>query len=872
MIAPPRWAHRFLEWYCRPDLLEEIEGDLYELFDEQISTIGEQNARRKFGWNVLRSFRLSTIRKMNMNPMHFRNNVKLAGRHLVKEGLFSVIKIGGFAVGIAACILIGLFVRHELSYDRHHPEEDEIYRVYGRFIADDGEVSAGIHFPMPLGPEIEQQVTGIGEVGRVLRLGDRLLRSSEGKQDIFEEQFAYIDQSIVDIFQWPFIYGDPKTALQEPNTILLSAASAEKHFPGIDPVGQTMVMDNREDLEYTVTGVLAPPKGPSHLPFNFYLSLKDFERWQDESTDWRSHNYFTYLKIPKTSSVASVNDQVLDIFIEKMFPNWSRSQNKSMEAILQSTDLRLQPVQDIYLHSTELKYDRLPRSDIRIIWLFGAIALFILLIAIINFINLATAKSVSRAREVGLRKVLGSRKKQLIAQFLTESMMYSAISMVLGVSLAWMAIPWFNQLAERQLTMPWQTTWMVPSILGAMITVGLLAGIYPAFYLSRFRPMNVIRGIQLGQGSKGAWLRSTLVVFQFVASITLLIATIVIDRQMNFMLTKTIGYDRDQVMVLEGTQTISEIDPFAREIERLAGVQDVSVSGYIPVTGGSRNGNTFNVLGQKGLKTSAQIWQVDYAYADVLGLEMAAGRYFSEEMLSDSGALIINEAMARALALDDPIGTQITNGFLDPWQVIGVVKDFHFTSMEHAIGPLCLRLGWSQERIMIKVASQDLATVIDDVSSLWDQVSPNQAMRYTFLDESFARMYADVQQQKRLLRAFALFAMLVASLGLFGLATYLTEQRSKEIGTRKVLGASGWSLFTLLTRGFLRLVAIAFLIAAPLGWWLMQKWLQDYTYHIEIHWQIFLYVGLLAVAIVFFSVSYQTLRATLQHPVKALKR
>ncbi|MBX2816466.1 MAG: ABC transporter permease [Saprospiraceae bacterium] len=871
MMAPPSWALRFLRWFCREDLIEEIEGDLYELFQDRMELDGLHHARRSFVWNVLRSFRLSTIRKINFYPMHLKSNFKLAGRHLVRDGMFSLIKIGGFALGVAACILIGLFVRYELSYDQHHPTKEEIYRIYGRFIADDGQVQAGIHFPMPLGTTIADEVSGIDAVGRVLRLGDRLFRSSASTQNIFEEQFAYIDQEIIDIFNWPFKYGDPKTALINPNTIILSEASADKHFPGRDPVGQTVIMDDREDQPLTVTGVLESAAGPSHLPYRFYISLRDQERWLNESIDWLSHNYFTYLKVPSSSDIQNVREQVLDIFVENMFPNWSRAQNKSIESIIQSTDLQLQPVEDIYLHSTELSYDRMPRSDIRVIWLFSAIALFILVIAIINFVNLATAKSLQRAREVGLRKVLGSVRQQLIGQFLIESFLFSLISVLLGVLLAWIAMPWFNELAGRNLRFPWQSWWLLPAILGGIAGVGLLAGLYPAFYLSRFKPMNVIRGLEVGR-TKMSGLRSMLVIFQFMASIVLLIATFVIDRQMNYILNKSIGYDRDQIMVIEGTQTLTEIDPFADRLTQLAGISGVSVGGYIPVTGGNRNGNTFNIVGHPELKTAAQIWVVDHAYGDVLGLEMLDGRYFNEAIQGDSNALIINESMAKALNLDEPLGAEITNGFLDPWRVVGVVKDFHFASFEYEIGPLCLRLGFSNNRMMVKLGQEDVASMVSAVRREWELVSPNQSLRYTFLDENFARMFARVQQQKGMVRAFAFFAIIVACLGLFGLATYTTDQRSKEIGTRKVLGASSASIFKLLTGSFLRLVIIAFIIAAPLGWWLMKKWLEDYSYRIEMTWDILLYAGLLSILIVLMSISYQTLRATLEHPVKALRQ
>ncbi|GJM33741.1 MAG: ABC transporter permease [Saprospiraceae bacterium] len=876
---PPKWADKFLEWYCKPELLEEIQGDIYELFYNRIEEGDSKEARRRFAWDVLRSLRLSTIKNFNLklSPIMLRSNVKIAFRHLLKQKQYSFIKIGGFALGIAACLLISLFIRDELSYDLQYPDVDRIYRVIGQF-NDDGKIEKGVHFPAPFGDVLESDYPEVELSGRfnsseLFGAGANELRVEGEMQNFHEDGFVFADQEFMELLDIPMVYGDVKHALAQPHSIVISKSKADKYFPNENPVGKHLILNNDEENAYKIGGVMEDFPATSHLHFDFLMTMTQVEFWPGEQTFWQANNYHTYIKVRPGVDAAQLEKKMLAIIDDYIIPSEIEAGSTNIEENARKASFYLQPLRDIHLRSEGI-FDRLNHGDIRFVWLFGAIAIFILLIACINFINLSTAKSANRAKEVGLRKVLGSVRGHLVNQFLIESVLFSLFSFIIGVLLAGLVLPFFNQLADKSLSFPWHEWWFVPLLLVSTLVVGLFAGLYPSFYLSAFRPIDVLKG-DLSRGSKSSGMRNALVVFQFTTSIILIIGTFIIYRQMDFILNKKLGYEKEQVLILGGANTLAEKEStFKQALLQLPQVKSASLSDFLPIPGTKRNGNVFWREGKTKEEDpiSGQIWQVDHDYLKTMGMNIVEGRDFSVDLALDSQAVIINQDMAKRLALDEPIGKRITNSS-NVWEIIGVVEDFHSESIRDDIRPLCMVIGNNTtSHIAVKVNTTDMPGLIKSVEGIWDRFSPNQNIRYTFLDESFATMYADVQRMGRIFTSFAILAIIVACLGLFGLSAFMAEQRSKEISIRKVLGASVKSIIRLLTQSFLTLVLISLLIAIPLAWYVMQKWLEDFAYHITISWDVFVLAGLIAIVIALATISFQAIRTATANPVEALRK
>ncbi len=876
--GPPRWADRFLEWYCRPELLEEIQGDAYELFDKRIKDLGSEVARRRFAWDVLRSFRLSTIKHFNPNlsPMLLKNNFKIAWRQLLKQKMYSVIKIGGFALGVAACLLIALYIKDELSYDKHYPDNAQIYRLLGTRTAE-GKTERGVHFPAPLAKALVEDYPEVEAAGRFLAsplFGARSteVRPEERRENTHEEGFIFADQALLEILQVEMVYGELEHALDQPNTIVISKSKSEQYFPNQDPVGKNLILNNDLSRPYKIGGVMEDLPTNSHLhQFDFWRTMEGQEFWEGEQNFWRASNYHTYIKVQPGTDVMELDEKLMGIVEKYVIPDEIAQGNLAIREELEGIGFDLQPIADIHLTSNGVR-DRLSHGDVRFVWLFGGIAVFILLIATINFINLSTAKSANRAKEVGLRKVVGSFRSNLINQFLTESILFSLMSFVLGTLLAWGLLPFFNELASKTLTFPWTAWALYPILLAAAIGVGLLAGLYPAIYLSAFKPINVLKGA-ISMGSKSSRMRSGLVIFQFTTSIILIIGTAVIHRQMDFILNKEIGFDKDQVLLIQGANTLDDkVATFKQDLQNMPMIKQVSVSDYLPITGTKRNGNGFWKEGKVNEEqpVSGQMWRIDHDYVKTMGMKIVAGRDFSIEMPTDSQGVLVNQEMVDRLQLENPIGQRITNSGAS-WPIIGVVENFHFESLKSEIGPLCMSIGNSANIISAKINSSDMSTLLAEVTASWDQFAPHQPIRYTFLDQSYAYMYADVQRMERIFSSFAILAIIVACLGLFALSAFMAEQRSKEIGIRKVLGASVNSLIQLLTSHFLFLVLISFIIAIPIAWYMMNQWLADYAYPTPISWMDFLLSGLLAILIAVFTISFQAIRAARGNPIEAIR-
>lgn len=802
----------------------------------------------------------------------FKNNLHIAWRNIKKDKLFTLIKIGGFALGVAACLLIALFIRNEVRYDRHYAKKDQIYRVVmqGMF---QGELMKSTHFPLPFADAIQLDFPEIIKAGKlntieIFGAGKRGMRLSGEQQNTFEENFILADQEAFDILEIKLEQGNPETALTEPNSIVFSGSKAEKYFPGSNALGQTVFLDNDTSRPYTVTGVMEDLPGNTHLDFDFLLPIEDGSR------NWTNQNYFTYVLVNPNTDLGELEQKMTSIVEKYIIPaQLNRGRSADFIDVLRTIQYKLQPVSDIYLRSDLKMQDGLKHGNVKFVWLFAAIAIFVLLLALINFVNLSTAKSANRAKEVGLRKTIGAYRTDLIKQFLTESIVFSLISFGLGIALAWLLLPAFNAMASKNIGLPWSTWWFAPSLLVAALSVGVLAGLYPAFYLSAFRPVNVLKG-RLRVGSKSGRLRSGLVIFQFTASVILIIGTLIIYRQMDFIVSKELGYDKERVVVLEGTQILAERSgSFKEQLLSLSQVRSVTSTDYLPIDGGSRNGNTFRVEGQDdgGRGIPAQIWRVDYDYIETLGIHLKKGRDFSREFANDSiNSMVINAKMASELGLQDPIGKRLDNSG-QVFEIIGVMEDFHFKSLKEDISALSLVIGKNIGAVSVKLEQGDPTQALASIEKVWNRNIPNQALNYTFLDQEFAQMHDDVRRMGNIFNSFALFAILVASMGLFALSVFLVEQRKKEISIRMVLGAPFRSIYRLLTLDYMKLILISIVIAIPIGRYMMGRWLEAFAYRIQISWDTFVLAGSLALAVAILTVSFQSIKAALTKPAKNLR-
>ena len=879
-FKPPKLALGFFRWFCHPDFVEDIEGDLTEKYGRFRQTNSKKKADWLFSRAVISLLRPNLIRPITINnhlvhPTMFQQNLKIGYRSLLKNKSYSAIKIGGFAIGIAAFLLITLFVLDEFSYDQHYSATNRIYRLLN-VEEGTGNFDKWTAFPAQIGQLLNEDFPEIEKAGRLIPYdwhlaGDNLVSSENYRQNNYEEGFAYADASLLEVLEIPMVYGNQKEALIKPNTVVISEKMANKYFPNQDPVGKDLIINGVIDYPFIVGGVMEDFPSNSHLQFDFFLTLTDIEFWPGEQTNWCCSNYNPYVKLRPNTDVQALEQKLLAIRDNYVVPHLIKEENTYADKAATDLSYELQAIKDIHLKSAGIG-DIFVHGDIKIVRLFGIIAIFILLLAGINFINLFTAKSANRAKEVGVRKVVGSFRSNLVQQFLTESTLFSTISVVIGTGLAWYSLPYFNQLAGKSLTIPWTEVGFIPALVGLAILIGLLAGLYPAFYLSSFKPIDVLKG-KLSQGSKNSTLRSSMVVFQFTTSIILVISAFVVYNQMQFILNTKLGFDKEQVVMIQGANTLKDKLPlFKEELRRLSTVEAVTSSNYMPVSGTKRDQNQFWKAGRKTLDDGigTQGWWVDEHYLPTMKMNLLAGRLFSKEIASDSSAIIINQTLAKKLGLENPIGEQIMNWHT--WNVIGVVEDFHFESMKGGIGPLAFMYRPNGGSIVsARIQGGDMAKTLSTITTTWDKLMPNQPIRYTFLDESYTRMYEDVERTGNVFATCAGLAILIACLGLFGLSTFMAEQRSKEISVRKILGASMTSLFQLLTANYLKLVGISMIIGIPIAWYLMQAWLQDYAYKIEMTWWIFALSGLLVLFIALLTVSRQALKLSFSNPSEFLK-
>lgn len=807
-----------------------------------------------------------------------KNYLKVAWRSLLKNKGFTLINIIGLSFGVAACILISIYIIHESSYDKHIANSNNIYRMTNAIILD-GNVRGGIHFSAITATTVLNDFGEVENAGRIMDnglfygAGSNEIRLEGSPAQYHEEGFAYADQSIMGIMDIKMTYGDAQTALSEPGTIVISNSISKKYFGESNPVGTSIYLNGNDEEPFRINGVMEDFASNSHLDYDFMLTLSGVEFGEGEQTRWTQNNYFTYLTLKSGTNIPQFQKKMSTRIIRDYLMPAYKTGGFAMAGNLEDRlSIGLQHLTDINLYSSDIDFEANSRNDIKIIWIFGIVALFILVIASINFVNLSTAKSANRAKEVGVRKVVGAPKRYLVGQFLTESVLLSFISFVIGLAIAWLMMPLFSSISGKALSLPFSSPVFVPILLTSALAVGLLAGLYPSFYLSRFRPVAVLKG-KLSTGSKSNALRSGLVVFQFTISIILIIGTLIVNQQMDFILNSKLGFEKEEVIQLYGTNIMGDrVDTFKDELKKINGVTNASISDYLPLEGTKRNGNSFVNEGRDNVDETVpgQAWVVDEDYLETLGIKLVEGRNFSIDKISDDESIVINQTMAKKLNLDNPIGKKISRyGRL--YEVIGVVEDFNFNSLKQEVQPLCFFRGVSPSIISLKVDTGDMASLLKEVENKWNEFSPNMSFRYAFMNDSFAKMYDNVNRIRTIFLSFSVLAILVACLGLFALSAFMVEQRKKEISIRMVLGASFKNIYSLLSINFLRLVGISIVMAVPVGWYVMNRWLEDFAYKTGLDWATFIMAGLIALVIAILTISYQSISAALIQPLKSLR-
>ena len=812
-----------------------------------------------------------------------KNHLKIAFRQLKKQKFYSAVNILGLAIGVTCCLLIALFVRDELSYDQHHPNVENLYRVARNSDINDftGKYAA---VPPALAATLVDEIPEIKKAARInphfFNAGNNIIRKENEQEGFYEDGFVYVDQELFKLFDLPLIHGDKENILKEPYNIVITKKIAEKYFQKENPVGKNLIFNNNEGQTYRITGVMENIKDQNHFHYDFFMSMNTLD--DSNSNVWISNNYYTYVSLADGTNPESLKTKLNDLVLKYFSPEYKSIANVNLKELVdqgKGIELILQPVTDIHLHSTDYTQPYEPQGDISQVRMFSIIALFILLIALVNFINLSTARSANRAKEVGLRKVLGSFQKQLVGQFLTESVLMSVFAFLLGTGLAIFLMPTFNELSGKNLNIPFTEFGFVPMMIMGAIVTGLLAGLYPSFYLSAFQPVKVLKG-KLSLGSKSGWLRSGLVIFQFAISIGLIVGTVVVYQQMSFIQNKNLGFDKDQLLLIEDTYTIfDQLDEFKDAIKKLPEARNATLSSYLPLDGGNRNSIGFFPKENGSTKDMVvmQCWNIDEDYFNTLGMNLVAGRNFNQAMPTDSNSVILNETAVRKYGFtENPIGKIISMPFDGGnnerlFTVVGVVEDFHFKSLKGKIEELGFFMGMSSSVVSVKTTAAEMDKLIAKSEAVWKSFAPTQPFRYDFLDQRFAKMYKGEDRVSTLFSIFSILAIFIACLGLLALATFMTEQRMKEIGIRKVLGASVPNIVFQLSKKFLLYVIIGLLIAAPIAWMQMNEWLNNFEYRIEMQGWMIVLAGVLAIGIAFITVGSKTMVAALTNPMESLR-
>ncbi len=808
----------------------------------------------------------------------FKNHLKIAWRSLKKQPFFTFLNIFGLAIGIAGGLLISLYIYDELSYDKMFADADRIHRVHAD-IKFGGDARKFAVTPAPMAESVQNDFSEVELAMRFRTQGSLLLRKTGTEANIKELGTTFVDSTFFKMFGLELVSGDIKTALKSPNTLILTKTAAAKHFETNEAVGQTLILDN--DDAYTVTGIIDDfPENSFLREHTVFMAMSGYE--DSRLVNWGSNNYQTYIKLIPSANIEDIQEPLRGFLskyvipgVQQFMPGITEKQFKAAGNYLTYSTM---PLTDIHLKSDRVA-EISANNDVQSIYILSFIAIFLLVLACVNFMNLSTAHSLKRAKEVGIRKTLGSNKGELIRQFLIESGIVSFASMLLAIILTIVLLPLFNDLADKNISMPYANSFFWLILVGAAILLGLFSGSYPAFFMSNFAPVKVLKG---GGSSSigGGKVRNALVIFQFAISVFLIISTLVVYQQLDYIQNKDLGFSKDQVLIVNDAFSLgNQADSFKEEVKKLSYVKNATLSSFFP-TPSSRSDSTF--APEEGLTDqenalSMQRWGVDYDYVATMGFEIIAGRDFDRNFKNDSTSIIVNESAVSVIGISalEAIGKRYTPDLSDEnptfYTIIGVVKDFHFSPFRAEIKSLSLHLSDRAYALAVKLESGNFSNALTGIEDIWNTVAPGQPFDYYFMEDSFNDTY---QSEKRLGSIFFIFtglSILIACLGLFGLAAFNAEKRTKEIGIRKVLGASISQISYRLSIDFLKLVGIAILVSLPLGWFAMNKWLEDFSYHIEIGIWVFVLAAVLAIVISILTVSYQSIKAAIVNPVKSLR-
>jgi len=802
-----------------------------------------------------------------------KNYLTVALRNIRKQKFYAWLNVLGLSIGIAASLLITLYVVDELSYDQFHSRSEDIYRVglTGKLAGQ--EINVAVSCP----PFAKVSVAEFPEVEKAIRLYRLESEVTRYEEIVFTEtEVFFADSNFFDVFDgYALLEGDPATALREPNTLVMTEGTARKYFGDESAMGKIVTVGDYNSA-YEVTGIVQDPPENAHFHFDLLYAMSTFE--YSKRDQWLSNNFYTYLMLNEEASSEALEAKFPTLVEKYVGPEVEQFMGISLEEFQAQGDGQnaygyfLQPLTDIHLYS-QLDAEIEANSNITYVYILIAVAVFILLIACINFMNLSTARSANRAKEVGVRKTLGSLRQDLVGQFLAESILVSLIAALISVVLLAVFIDPFNQLAGKAIELGVaKQPWLLLVLIGIVLLVGLVAGSYPAFYLSSFRPAEVLKG-KLKAGLRSSGIRNGLVVFQFVVSISLIVCTLLVYQQLEYTQNKNLGFDKENVLVVNNMRRLEDkAETFKKSLLQKSSVVNATLANDLPPA--IQNSSVFRVQGEEQ-DHIITFYFTDANHLPTMGIELKEGRNFLEDNPADSAAIILNEAAVREFGLDDPLEAKITGQFGPQPQVlrvVGVTQDFNFQSLRNKIRPMAIMMTrQGSQHLAVRLQPGDVATTLADIEQSWQELSPGEPFEYSFLDQDFDQLFRAEQRLGQVFTVFTGLAIFIACLGLLGLAAYTAEQRTKEIGIRKVMGASVTRMVLLLSQDFAKLVGVAFLIAVPLSYFLMQQWLSDFAYRINIGVGTFVLAGVAALAVAWITVSFQSLRAARTNPAKSLR-
>ncbi|MCO5272653.1 MAG: ABC transporter permease [Cyclobacteriaceae bacterium] len=857
-----------------------------EAFEKAVKEFGEINmlAKEEF---------------LNLRPKHnwasflyhglLGNYMKIAVRNFIKQPFFTFLNTFGLALGLAGGLLIALFIYDELSYDKMFGDADRIYRV-NIDNRTSGEESSYATAPGPMGGVLKADCPQVELVTRFREVDGALVRRPGVGLNVKETHVAAVDSSFFAMFGLKLLEGNPRTALKEPYSIVLTRSAAQRHFGPANALGKSLLLDNEKN--FVVTGVMEDlPRNSFLRNHNVFISLSSYP---DANTlAWNTWYFPTFVKLAPDSRVGDLQSFLNTVkenylipwamtFVPGLTIESSRAKDKETGNYMRFNTTALT---DIHLHSTGKEGEFSPNSDIENVYIMAFIGLFLIILASVNFMNLSTAHSLTRAKEVGIRKTLGSNKLGLVKQFLTESVIISFLSLILSMGIVVLALPLFNGLAGKNISIPFESTLFWTGLVATTVLLGLLSGGYPAFFMSRFVPAKVLKGGH--GGTRGGGIRNALIVFQFTISIFLIVGTLVIYQQVNFIRHKDLGFQKDQELVVEDVRAVgNKVGALKEEIKKINQVENITLSDYLP-TPSARGGTTYFLEGAMGTEgfnsdkaTIMEKWLIDYDYLPTLGLKIIAGRNFDPGFGTDSSALLLNESAVKLLGLTpgSALGMRMTSDFHRPDKenmkyltVIGVVKNFHYESLRHNIDALSLALGSNANKMVIKLRAGDFQESIDGIKEKWDKLANGQPFHYYFMDDSFNDTYKSELRLGGVFITFTMLSLCIACLGLFGLATFNAEKKTKEIGIKKVMGASVGLITFQLSYYFLKLVALASMISLPLSWFAMSKWLEGFSFRVDISTWTLALAAVLAMIVSLATVGFQSVKTAMTNPVKSLR-